>query len=66
MEAVKNEVQNEKRPWFRGNINLLTIGLPVVVIVPLLVASWFIGPGSIWFWAGIGVGMAIYNYWYRE
>ena len=48
------------------NLNLLTIGLPVAVIIPLLVVSWWIGPNSIYFWAGIGVGMAIINYWIPE
>jgi hypothetical protein len=50
----------------KKRINFLSMALPVVVVVPLLVASYFIGPASIWFWAGIGVGMAVFNYFIKD
>jgi len=43
----------------KGNKKLLLIGLPVAVVLPLLAASFIIGPQSIWLWAGVGIGMAI-------
>lgn len=41
----------------KPNKKLLLIGLPLAVVVPLLLASYFIGPASIWLWVGVGLGM---------
>ena len=52
----------------QGNkkLKLLAILLPLAVIVPLLAVSWLIGPGSIWLWAGVGLGMAVVWWMNRE
>ena len=47
----------------KGNRAFLYIGLPVAVVLPLLFVSFLIGPSSIYFWAGVGLGMLIMNYW---
>jgi hypothetical protein len=49
----------EWRFIMKGNKRLLLIGLPLAVVLPLLVASYFIGPASVWLWAGVGLGMVI-------
>lgn len=45
-------------------ILLLVVGLPLAVVVPLLIASFLIGPQSIYLWAGIGLGMLIVTFYY--
>jgi hypothetical protein len=44
---------------------VLLVGFPVAVVVPLLIASYFIGPASIWLWAGIGLGMLTFGVYKR-
>lgn len=41
----------------KGNKKMLVILLPLAVVVPMLAASWIIGPQSIYVWAGVGLGM---------
>lgn len=36
---------------------LLAILLPLAVVLPLLVVSYFIGPAALWLWLGVGLGM---------
>lgn len=45
----------------KHNKKFLLIALPLAVVIPLLAVTWFIGPSSIWLWAGIGIGMAIHQ-----
>jgi hypothetical protein len=41
---------------------LFIVLFPVLVIAPLVVASFLIGAPSIWIWIGVGVGMIYLNH----
>lgn len=43
----------------KGNKKFLAVALPIAVVLPLLVVSYYIGPVSVWFWLGVGVTMFV-------
>lgn len=45
----------------KGNKRLLVILLPIAVVIPLLIVTWFIGAPAVWLWAGIGIGMVVFS-----
>lgn len=46
----------------KGNKKLLYIGVPLAVVIPLLITTYFVGPPSVWLWAGVGLGMVIHHF----